>query len=77
MPLFFHKKPQPLTPPAGFGIGDVQTESSICTGETTIGFYDPAAGKLLCAVVARTPADCMSRTERSMVFRKKRTSRIW
>ena len=57
MPLFFHKSPKPLTPPAGFGIGDVRTESSICTGETTIGFYDPAAGKLLCAVVVRTQAD--------------------
>ena len=57
MPLFFHKTPKLLTPPSGFGIGNVRTESSICTGETTIGFYDPAAGKLLCAVVVRTPAD--------------------
>lgn len=57
MPLFFHRKREPLTPPPGFGIGDVRTESSICTGGTTIGFYDPAAGKLLCAVVARTPVD--------------------
>lgn len=54
--MLFHRKPT-LTPPPGFGPGDVRTESSICTGETTIGFYDAAAGRLLRAVVVRTPAD--------------------
>ncbi len=45
------------TPPAGLGREDVATESSICTGETIIGFKDRATGRLLQAVVVRGPAD--------------------
>lgn len=56
--LFGRKKEkQLLTPPQGLGREDVRTESSICTGETLVGFYDAASGKLLRAVVVRTPAD--------------------
>ena len=56
--LFGRKKEkQNLIPPEGMGRGDVRTESSICTGETLIGFYDAASGQLLRAVVVRTPAD--------------------
>lgn len=55
--MLFHKKPARQIPPEGFGLQDVRTESSICTGETTIGFYDAAAGRLLRAVVVRSPAD--------------------
>lgn len=56
MPLF-HRRPPHLTPPEGFGAGDIRTQSSICTGETTVGFYDPHTGNLLRAVVVRTPQD--------------------
>ena len=36
---------------------DIATQSSICTGETLIGFLDPHTGRLLQAVVVRTQAD--------------------
>lgn len=56
--MFFRKrKSPPLTPPPGLGAKDIATESSICTGETVIGFRDPAGGRLLQAVVVRSPAD--------------------
>lgn len=56
MPLFHRREPR-RTPPEGFGPADIRTRSSICTGETTVGFYDPHTDKLLQAVVARTPQD--------------------
>lgn len=56
--MFFAKrKNTPMAPPPGLGAADIRTESSICTGETTIGFRDPATGRLLQAVVVRSPAD--------------------
>lgn len=49
--MFFKRKAHPvLTPPQGLGPKDIATQSSICTGETVIGFKDPRTGKLLCAV---------------------------
>lgn len=56
MPLFHRREPR-RTPPEGFGPDDIRTRSSICTGETTVGFYDPRTDKLLQAVVVRTPQD--------------------
>lgn len=56
MPLFHRHEPR-RTPPEGFGPADIRTRSSICTGETTVGFYDPHTDKLLQAVVVRTPQD--------------------
>lgn len=54
----FRKQAAPAcTPPAGMGCEDVAIESSICTGETVIGFRDRATGRLLQAVVVRGPAD--------------------
>ena len=32
--------------PDGFTADSIRTESSICTGETTIGFYDESSKKL-------------------------------
>lgn len=55
--MFFFKKKAPLTPPPGFGVRDIRTQSSVCTGETLIGFYDAAGDRLLQAVVVRTPED--------------------
>lgn len=56
MPLFHRRSPL-LNPPEGFGAADIRTQSSICTGETTVGFYDSRTGRLLQAVVVRTPQD--------------------
>lgn len=46
-----------LQPPPGLGEKDIATQSSICTGETLIGFLDPHTGHLLQAVVVRSAAD--------------------
>lgn len=55
--LFSKRKTAPLTPPEGFGRADIRTESSICTGETTVGFYDSRTGRLLQAVAVHTVRD--------------------
>lgn len=55
--LFSRPKKLTLTPPEGLGKKDITTESSICTGETIMGFRDPKTGRLLQAVVVRTQAD--------------------
>lgn len=36
---------------------DIATQSSVCTGETLIGFRQPQTGQLLQAVVVRSEAD--------------------
>ena len=41
----------------GLGAKDIHRQSSICTGETVIGFLEPKSGKLLQAVVVRSPQD--------------------
>lgn len=46
-----------LTPPAGRTAADIRTQSSICTGETLIGFLDPQSGNLQQAVVIRSRQD--------------------
>lgn len=55
--LFKRRKQEVLVPPAGLGRDDIQRQSSICTGETIIGFLDPKSGRLLQAVVVRSPRD--------------------
>ena len=45
------------TPPAGYGPADIQTQSSVCTGETVIGFADKTTGKLLQSVCVRGEED--------------------
>lgn len=35
----------------------VRVESSTCTGEKVIGFYEPVSKKLLCSELVRTDAD--------------------
>lgn len=55
--LFKRRKQGGLVPPVGLGRDDIQRQSSICTGETTIGFLDPKSGRLLQAVVVRSPRD--------------------
>lgn len=43
--------------PDGFTAEDIRIESSICTGEKTIGFYSAADKKLHFAELVRTNAD--------------------
>ncbi len=43
--------------PAGFTVDDIKTESSICTGETTIGFYDKSERRLVCAELVSRDED--------------------
>lgn len=53
--MFWKRSARPrLTPPQGLGEKDIATESSICTGETLIGFREPGTGKLLQAVAVRS-----------------------
>lgn len=55
--FFKRKKCTILTPPQGLGRKDICRQSSICTGETVIGFLDPKSGRLLRAVVVRDNQD--------------------
>lgn len=50
-----HKKALPL--PEGFTQRDIKIESSVCTGEKTIGFYSAAEKKLLYAELVRSEYD--------------------
>lgn len=43
--------------PDGFTAEDIKVESSICTGEKTIGFYSASDKKLHFAELVRTNAD--------------------
>lgn len=43
--------------PRGFSAENIRIESSICTGEKTIGFYSVADKKLHFAELVRTSAD--------------------
>ena len=50
-------KNKTLPIPNGFTAEDIKIESSICTGEKTIGFYSAADKKLYYAELVRTNAD--------------------
>ncbi|MCR5166589.1 MAG: hypothetical protein K6C13_05145 [Oscillospiraceae bacterium] len=56
MPLFSSKRTV-LPIPEGFTAESVKIESSICTGEKTIGFYDPASKRLMYAEAVRSDKD--------------------
>ena len=51
----FKRRPLPIPEP--FTADDIRVESSICTGEKTIGFYDRAANKLVYAELVRSDKD--------------------
>ncbi|MCI9410147.1 MAG: hypothetical protein HFJ89_10080 [Oscillospiraceae bacterium] len=53
----FAVKKKILPIPDGFTPEDIKIESSICTGEKTIGFYSTADKKLHSAELVRTNAD--------------------
>lgn len=51
------KSRKTLPIPQGFTADDIKVESSICTGEKTIGFYSPADKKLHFAELVRSETD--------------------
>ena len=51
------KKEKSIPIPQGFTADDIKVESSICTGEKTIGFYSPVDKKLHFAELVRSQAD--------------------
>lgn len=51
------KKAKQIPIPGGFTAEDIKIESSICTGEKTIGFYSAADKKLHYAELVRGNAD--------------------
>lgn len=55
MSIFKSRKPLPI--PAPFTEKDIRVESSICTGEKTIGFYDKSSKKLMYAELVRSEKD--------------------
>ena len=59
--MFSFKKKQNSTEvkkiPEGFSAEDIRIESSICTGERTIGFYDKSEKRLICSELVRDEAD--------------------
>ena len=55
--FFRHRKNGKKNTPEGMSAADNQKKSSICTGETVIGFYDPKTDRLLQAVVVRSAQD--------------------
>ena len=55
MSIFRKKSPRPIPEP--FTADDIKVEASICTGERTVGFYDRATKKLMCAELVRSDRD--------------------
>ncbi len=53
----FHKNKNKLSIPEGFTAESIRIESSICTGEKTIGFYSPSEKKLMYAELVKSEAD--------------------
>jgi len=59
MSLFKKHKKSVQSIPEPFTAEDIRVESSICTGEKTIGFYDKGAHKLSFAELVCTEQDIM------------------
>lgn len=52
------RKPKTVLPlPEGYTAAEIRIESSVCTGEKTIGFYNISEKKLVCAELVKTEAD--------------------
>ena len=56
MSLFKSKTPK-LPVPSGCEGLEIKTEASVCTGEKTIGFYDPVTKRLICSELVRSDED--------------------
>lgn len=63
------KKTVPI--PAGFTEEDIRIESSICTGERTVGFYDRQSRRLMYAELVRTESDIDGFYQKYGLSRKK------
>lgn len=59
MSLFKKRKAAVQPIPEPFTVQDIRVESSICTGEKTIGFYDRSTHKLRYAELVRTKQDVL------------------
>ena len=55
MNIFKSKKLIPI--PSTYTANDIKIESSICTGEKTIGFYDKSMKKLMYAELVKSESD--------------------
>ncbi len=53
----FGKKNNTMQIPEPFTADDIKIESSICTGEKTIGFYDKTTGRLLFSELVENVSD--------------------
>lgn len=62
MSLF--KKPRREPVPKGCEGLEVRIESSTCTGEKVIGFYEPVSKKLLCSELVRSDEEIKAFCER-------------
>jgi hypothetical protein len=49
---------------------EVKVESSVCTGEKTIGFFDPISGKLMYTELVRSDDDIRAFYEKYGITRK-------
>ena len=58
------KRKKALPIPEGFSEIDIKIESSVCTGEKTIGFYSAVEKKLICAELVRSADDIIAFYER-------------
>ncbi len=59
MSLFKKRKAVVQSIPEPFTVQDIRVESSICTGEKTIGFYDRSAHRLRYAELVRSEQDVL------------------
>ncbi len=55
MSIFRKNVPAPIPEP--FSASDIKIESSTCTGEKTIGFFDKTAKRLMFAELVRSESD--------------------
>lgn len=69
MSIFKRKSPTEKAP-EGYGAEDIKTESSICTGETVIGFYNKNTHKLINAELVRNESDIAAFYEKYGFTRK-------
>lgn len=53
----FRKNKTVLTIPNGYVADDIKVESSICTGEKIVGFYDKSSNRLVCDELVESESD--------------------
>jgi hypothetical protein len=56
----FRRKKKSIPIPEGYTAENVRVESSICTGEKTIGFYDSVQKKLMYAELVESDQDVVA-----------------